>query len=161
MAHDVPRTVPPITCSVSVFSRKIFLPATCEYSARLIQQDSEMSSRIFSATRPARYPSTGVVVRVVACGGCARDPRRRPRRPAPRDERRAPRWGGAEGGQPAARGDDGRTLPNDASSYTRPHAHAPPTRMEREGSTQRPTAPQKRGAAQAGLLLPPEGSRPL
>jgi hypothetical protein len=43
------------------------------------------------------------------------------------------------------------TLPNDASSYTRPHAHAPPTRAEREGSTQRPAAPpQRRGAARRG-----------
>ena len=81
-----------------------------------------------SSLREPRYPSTGVVVRFV--GVRATDRSRRPQ----------VGWGGGNRATKRA-----AHLPNDASSYTRPHAHAPPTRAPlrgggaTRGSTQRPT----------------------
>ena len=84
-----------------------------------------------SSLREPRYPSTGVVVRVVGCG-----------QPTGVDRPQVG-WGG---GKTARRQATHDALPNDASSYTRPHAHAPPTRAaplrrgdHAGGSTQRPT----------------------
>ena len=93
-----------------------------------------------SSLREPRYPSTGVVVRVVGV-------RARRTTAATKAARRAARAHGGVGRRAGSRAGRARrrrrhhTLPNDASSYTRPHAHAPPTRAEREGSTQRPAAP--------------------
>ena len=98
-----------------------------------------------SSLREPRYPSTGVVVRVVG----VRARRTTAATKAARRETRAHGGVGRRAGSRAGRARRRRrhhTLPNDASSYTRPHAHAPPTRAEREGSTQRPAAPPRGGA---------------